>query len=57
MNIRYRVELSEAERGALQALLSGGKRAARKLTGIELEQRLCDHYRCQLLQPLAQQVS
>jgi hypothetical protein len=31
MNIRYRVELSEAERGALQALLSGGKRAARKL--------------------------
>jgi len=38
-----------------------GKRAvvepARKLTGIELEQRLCDHYRCQLLQPLAQQVN
>ena len=38
-----------------------GKRAvvepARKLTGIELKQRLCDHYRCQLLQPLAQQVS
>jgi transposase len=31
MNIRYRVELSEAERGTLQALLSGGKRAARKL--------------------------
>jgi len=31
MNIRYRVELSEAERGALQALLGGGKRAARKL--------------------------
>jgi hypothetical protein len=38
-----------------------GKRAvvepARKLTGIELKQRLCDHYRGQLLQPLAQQVS
>jgi transposase len=37
-----------------------GKRAvvepARKLTGIELKRRLCDHYRCQLLQPLAQQV-
>ena len=37
-----------------------GKRAvvepARKLTGSELKQRLCDHYRCQLLQPLAQQV-
>ena len=37
-----------------------GKRAvvepARKLTGIELKQRLCDHYRCQLLKPLAQQV-
>jgi transposase len=38
-----------------------GKRAvvepARKLTGRELKQRLCDHYRCQLLPPLAQQVS
>jgi DDE superfamily endonuclease len=37
-----------------------GKRAvvepARKLSGAELKQRLCDHYRCQLLQPLAQQV-
>jgi transposase len=37
-----------------------GKRAvvepARKLTGSELKRRLCDHYRCQLLQPLAQQV-
>src|ERR687884_2199566 len=31
MNIRYRVELSEAERGSLQALLSGGRQAARKL--------------------------
>ena len=31
MNIRYRVELSEAERGELQAMLSGGKHAARKL--------------------------
>jgi transposase len=31
MNIRYRVELSEAERGALRALLGGGRRAARKL--------------------------
>ena len=38
-----------------------GKRAVvepeRKLTGAELKQRLCDHYRCPLLQPLAQQVS
>jgi transposase len=38
-----------------------GKRAvaepARKLTAAELKQRLCDHYRCPLLQPLAQQVS
>jgi transposase len=37
-----------------------GKRAvvepARELTGSELKQRLCDHYRCQLLQPLAQQL-
>jgi transposase len=31
MNIRYRVELSEAERAELAALLSGGKHAVRKL--------------------------
>jgi len=31
MNIRYRVELSEAERAALTAMLSGGKHAARKI--------------------------
>jgi len=31
MNIRYRVELSEAERFELEALLSGGKHSARKL--------------------------
>jgi transposase len=31
MNIRYRVELSEEERRALEALLSGGKHAVRKL--------------------------
>jgi uncharacterized membrane protein YebE (DUF533 family) len=31
MNVRYRIELSQAERGALAALLSGGKHAARKL--------------------------
>jgi transposase len=31
MNIRYRVDLSEAERGELRAMLSGGKHAARKL--------------------------
>ena len=31
MNIRYRVELSEAERARLTAMLSGGKHAARKL--------------------------
>jgi len=31
MNIRYHVELSEAERGELHAMLSGGKHAARKL--------------------------
>ena len=37
-----------------------GKRAvvepARKLTAAELKQRLCEHYRCQLLQPLAHQL-
>ena len=31
MNIRYRVELSEEERQELEALLSGGRHAARKL--------------------------
>src|SRR5882762_468929 len=31
MNIRYRVELSEAERTELETMLSGGKHAARKL--------------------------
>jgi len=31
MNIRYRVELNEAERTQLAALLSGGKHPARKL--------------------------
>jgi len=38
-----------------------GKRAvaepARKLTGQELRQRLCDHYRCPLVEPLAQQAA
>ncbi len=31
MNVRYRVELSEAERGELTALLRGGRPAARTL--------------------------
>jgi transposase len=31
MNVRYRVELSQAERGELKALLSGGRHASRKL--------------------------
>lgn len=31
MNIRYRVELSEAERAELTAMLSGGKHAARRI--------------------------
>src|SRR5256714_11653429 len=31
MNVRYRVELSQAERSELTAMLSKGKRAARKL--------------------------
>jgi len=31
MNVRYRVELSQAERDELKALLSGGKHSARKL--------------------------
>ena len=31
MNVRYRVELSQAERDQLTDMLSGGKHAARKL--------------------------
>ena len=31
MNVRYRVELSQAERDELTALLSGGKHSVRKL--------------------------
>ncbi|GEC59204.1 transposase [Bradyrhizobium huanghuaihaiense] len=31
MNVRYRIELSQVERGELKALLTGGKHAARKL--------------------------
>src|SRR5260221_2855904 len=31
MNVRYRIELSQAERDQLDGLLSGGKHAARKL--------------------------
>jgi transposase len=31
MNIRYRVDLSEAERTSLQVMLNGGKQAARTL--------------------------
>jgi transposase len=38
MNIRYRVGLSEAERGALRAMLSGGKHAARKLKRAQILQ-------------------
>jgi len=31
MNVRYRIELSQAERDELTGMLSGGKHAARKL--------------------------
>ena len=31
MNVRYRIELSQAERDELTMMLSGGKHAARKL--------------------------
>jgi hypothetical protein len=31
MNVRYRVELSEAERSELKALIGGGKAAVRKV--------------------------
>ena len=36
MNVSYRVELNQTERGELKALLSGGKPAARKLKQILL---------------------
>ena len=38
MNVRYRIELSQAEREALTTMLSGGKHAVRKL---KLEPRYC----------------
>ena len=36
MNVRYRVELSQAERSELAGLLSGGKHAARKLKRVQI---------------------
>ncbi len=36
MNVRYRVELSQAERDELTRLMSGGKHAARKLTRAQI---------------------
>jgi Homeodomain-like domain len=36
MNVRYRVELDQCERDQLTALLSGGKRVARKLTRAQI---------------------
>lgn len=36
MNIRYRVDLSEAERATLAAMLSGGKHAARKIKRVQI---------------------
>lgn len=36
MNVRYRVELSQAERDELTAMLSGGKHAARKLKRVQI---------------------
>src|ERR1700721_754748 len=38
MNVRYRVELSQAERDELTAMLSKGKRAARKLKRAQILQ-------------------
>ena len=40
MNIRYRVDLSEAERLELEALLSGGKHAAHKLERAQIHQMI-----------------
>ena len=46
---------------AIEPKWAHGKRAVvepeRKLSAAELKQRLCGHYRCSLLQPLAQQVT
>jgi hypothetical protein len=36
MNVRYRVELSQAERNELRTLLGGGKHAARKLKRVQI---------------------
>ena len=55
MNIRYRVELDEAERAQLTAMLGGGKHAARKLkraqiVALHLNQRLANkvQFHCRL---------
>lgn len=36
MNVRYRVESSQADRDELTAMLSGGKHAARKLKRVQI---------------------
>ena len=41
MNVRYRVELSQAERCELTAMLSKGKRAARKLKRAQIGRASC----------------
>ncbi|WP_282595052.1 hypothetical protein [Mesorhizobium amorphae] len=38
MNIRYRVELRQAERDELNTLLNGGKYAARKLKRAQIQE-------------------
>jgi transposase len=47
----------EAPGQAKRRAMLGAFDPARKLTGQELRQRLCDHYRCPLVEPLAQQAA
>lgn len=65
MNIRYHVELSEAERGELAALVGGGKHYARKIKRAQIllaadraqRRRYCRCCGCRRLDRLPDQAS
>ena len=66
MNIRYHVELSEAERGELAALVGGGKHYARKIKRAQIllgrrqraqRRRYCRCFGCRRLDRLPDQAS
>ena len=53
MNIRYHVELSEAERGELAALVGGGKHYARKIKRAQICSPLTAGSATTILPPLS----